>query len=282
MKKLNVLFILGLIASIGFFTSCDDTEGDPIKPKIDILSGAENGEAVLNVGDELNIEFMVREGDNKLEDVVVKVGVGTIYTASDEDIKIEDKMTILLNTVMDEAGTKNLTITATDKEGLETEEKITVVVEAGDLSDKGTKILGASGNDDNGSYYSLEDNAVMDFDAATETTESPAKVTLVYNYDDTDGAQIYSPTESSGLSFDGSTATETRFSKLSGITFDSATGSDVPAAENITDTKLTGLATDDVIAFKTADGTLGLIEVVAIEEGADGSATIGIKTKIVQ
>jgi hypothetical protein len=146
------------------------------------------------------------------------------------------------------------------------------------MDDKGTKILGAGGNT-NGSYYSLADDAVMN---QTEAQAAPEKVTIVYNNTADDGAQLYSPTESSALDFTGSTATETLFTTLTGVDYATATSEDIPAEADITSTKLTNLSVDDVIAFVAADGTIGLIEVTSIQGDVDGQASISIKTKIVE
>ncbi|MFW5850982.1 MAG: hypothetical protein ACOCWB_02045 [Bacteroidota bacterium] len=275
MKKLHVLFILGLIASVGFFTSCEEGV-DPIGPEIK-WSNYDGSDLERNIGDEIDITFTVRQGDSKLEDVVVKLGQGTIYTASDdEDMKIEDNMEVVLNQTLENVGSQTLTITATDKDGLTDEKTVAINVES-DMDDKGTKILGAGGNS-NGSYYSLADDAVMD---QTEAQASPEKVTLVYNNTTEDGAQLYSPTESSALDFTGSTATETLFTTTS-VNYATATSEDLPAEADITLTKLTNLAVDDVVAFKTTDGTIGLIEVTSIQGDIDGQASISIKTKIVE
>jgi hypothetical protein len=276
MKKLNVLFILGLIASIGFFTSCDDGV-DPVGPEI-IWSNYDGADIDRALGEEIGITFTVRQGDSKLEDVVVKLGQGVIYTASDdEDINVEDNMEIVLNQTLENVGSQTLTITATDKDGLTDEKTVAINVES-DMDDKGTKILGAGGNT-NGSYYSLADDAVMN---QTEAQAAPEKVTIVYNNTADDGAQLYSPTESSALDFTGSTATETLFTTLTGVDYATATSEDIPAEADITSTKLTNLSVDDVIAFVAADGTIGLIEVTSIQGDVDGQASISIKTKIVE
>ena len=274
MKKLNVLLILSVMASAILFTSCGEEE-DPISPAINFIDY--DGSAITrNLGDEIGITFTVRQGDAKLEDVVVKLGQGTIFTASLVDsIKIEDNMQIVLNQVLETVGAQNLTITVTDKGGLSAEKVIAITVES-DLEDKGSHILGAGANE-NGSFYTLATNEVI---KQTAAQADPSIVTLVYNNTTADGAQIYSPTESSALTFTGSTATETTFVKLEGVAYETATSDDIPA--DITATKLTNLAANDVIAFETADGTLGIIKVTAISGTTDGMATLSIKTKIVE
>ncbi len=274
MKKLNVLLILSVMASAVFFSSCVDDE-DPLAPVITFQDY--NGEALeRDLGEEIGISFIVRQGDAKLEDVVVKLGQGEIYKAStDKEMKIEDGMTVTLNQKLEIVGAQNLTITAIDKADLKAEKTIAITV-ASDLDDKGSKMLGA-GNNTNGSFYSLATNEVIKQAAAQA---DPAIVSVVYNYTDANGAQIYSPTESSALDFPGSTATETVFATLTKVAYETATSADIPADFPLT--KVTDLAANDVIAFKTADGTVGIIKVTAIDAGADGMATLSIKTKIVE
>jgi len=274
MKKLNVLLILSVMASAILFTSCGEEE-DPISPAIN-FQNYDGADLTRNLGDAIGISFTVRQGDAKLEDVVVKLGQGTIYTASlDDSIKVEDNMLVELNQVLEVVGVQNLTITVTDKGGLSTEKVIAITVES-DLEDQGSHILGAGANT-NGSFYTLATNEVI---KQTAAQADPSVVTLVYNNTAADGAQIYSPTESSALTFTGSTATETTFIKLTGVVYETATGDDIPA--DITETKLTNLAANDVIAFETADGTLGIIKITAISGTTDGMATLSIKTKIVE
>ena len=274
MKKLNVLLILSVMASAVFFSSCVDDE-DPLAPVITFQDY--NGEALeRDLGEEIGISFIVRQGDAKLEDVVVKLGQGEIYKAStDKEMKIEDGMTVTLNQKLEVVGAQTLTITVTDKADLKAEKTIAITVKS-DLDDKGSKILG-SGSNANGSYYSLATNEVI---KQTTAQADPSKVTFVYNNTATDGAQIYSPTESSALDFTGSTATETVFDILTNVTYETATSANIPA--NFPLTKVTNLAENDVVAFKTADGTVGIIKVTAIEGTTDGMATLSIKTKIVE
>jgi len=274
MKKLNVLLILSVMASAVFFSSCVDDE-DPLAPVITFQDY--NGEALeRDLGEEIGVSFIVRQGDAKLEDVVVKLGQGEIYKAStDKEMKIEDGMTVTLNQKLEVVGAQTLTITVTDKADLKAEKTIAITVKS-DLDDKGSQMLGA-GNNTQGSFYSLATNEVIKQDAAQA---DPAIVSVVYNYNETDGAQIYSPTESSALTFTGSTATETIFVKLINVAYETATSADIPADFPLT--KVKNLSANDVIAFKTADGTVGIIKVTAIDAGADGMATLSIKTKIVE
>ncbi|MDA3881686.1 MAG: hypothetical protein PF481_00205 [Bacteroidales bacterium] len=275
MKKLHVLFILGLIASVGFFTSCDEGV-DPVGPEI-IWSNYDGADLERCLGDEIGITFTVRKGDSKLEDVVVKLGQGVIYTASDDaDTDVEDNMEVVLNQTLENVVSQTLTITATDKDGLTDVKTVAINVES-DLDDKGTKILGAGGNT-NGSYYSLTDDAIMD---QGEAQAAPEKVTIVYNNTVDDGAQLYSPTESSAIKALQGT-TETLFTELPGVDYATATSVDLPAEADITSTKLTNLSVDDVIAFVATDGTIGIIEVTSIQGDVDGQASISIKTKIVE
>ena len=274
MKKLNVLLILSVMASAVFFSSCVDDE-DPLAPVITFQDY--NGEALeRDLGEEIGISFIVKQGDAKLEDVVVKLGQGEIYRASTaKDVKIENNMVVTLDQKLEVVGAQTLTITVTDKADLKAEKTIAITVKS-DLDDKGSKILG-SGSNANGSYYSLATNEVI---KQTTAQADPSKVTFVYNNTATDGAQIYSPTESSALDFTGSTATETVFDILTNVTYETATSANIPA--NFPLTKVTNLAENDVVAFKTADGTVGIIKVTAIDAGADGMATLSIKTKIVE
>lgn len=275
MKKLNVLLILSVMASAMFFSSCDGEEEDPLAPVITFQDY--NGEALeKDLGDAIGVSFIVKQGDAKLEDVVVKLGQGEIYRASTaKDVKIENNMVVTLDQKLEVVGAQTLTITVTDKADLKAEKTIAITVKS-DLDDKGSKILG-SGSNANGSYYSLATNEVI---KQTTAQADPSKVTFVYNNTATDGAQIYSPTESSALDFTGSTATETVFATLTNVTYETATSANIPADFPLT--KVTNLAANDVVAFKTADGTVGIIKVTAIEGTTDGMATLSIKTKIVE
>jgi hypothetical protein len=252
------------------FSSCTDPGVDPIGPEITLSA---NNVTEITTGESLLIEGVITAGDANLETVIVEKDGGVVYTiSSDVNSTSFDKTTIQLSYTNANltVGTYVFTITATDKDGVETVETVNVVV-ASDLTNNGTKILGA-GNNDAGSFYSLNDNAVL-LQAAAEA--APDKVTLVYNYSTTDGAQLYSGTESANTIINAG-ASETNLVKLTGVTFATVTGADVPAV--ITATKLTNLVQGDVIAFQTS-GVIGIVEITALTATADGMVTLSVKSK---
>ncbi|MBK8805938.1 MAG: hypothetical protein IPO21_04500 [Bacteroidales bacterium] len=140
------------------------------------------------------------------------------------------------------------------------------------LTDQGSKTLGASGAS-TGSYYSVETNTVY---TTADAKTNVAKINIVYNYDATDGAQVYSPKLSTALgSLTG--VTETKFVK-STIAFATAKPADLTAVTP-TETKIKNLAKDDVIVFKTEAGKMGIFLVESIVASADGTAVLKIKVK---
>jgi len=271
MKKVNALLILGFLATLGLFTSCDPVEGDPIGPEI-TFQGYDGGDLTLNVGDVIEESFIVRAGDEKLENVVIKWGVGsvneTIFEADTSSIKVEDGMIVPINIVVSEAGSFVITIIATDKAAVSSTETINVTVNSIATVDKGTATLGASGASV-GSFYSISDGVLNQTAAEAAAT----KVDFLFNYNDTDKAFIASGNEASNATVKAG-APATTLAKLD-VSYAEATAADIPAT--MTATKLT-IAIGDVIAFSNTNGS-GILEVTALTESTSGTVTVSVKVK---
>lgn len=269
MKKVNWIILVGFVAALGFFTSCDGGETtDPIGAEI-VFQSYDGSDIAITAGDTLEFSFVVNQGDEKINSVVVTLGTGSvnepIYTAT----TLEDGMLVSIAEPMDMPGTYTATITVVDKGGIETKKTINVTVSS-DLTEY-TAILGAGGNV-NGSYISTTGQVLNQ----TAAEAAPATVLFAYN-EISSAATILSGTESTNTII-AAGASATTFEKLTGVSYDAASSVDIP--ETMTATTIT-IATGDVIAFRNADA-VGIFEVGAIQAGTDGQAALTIGLKVVE
>lgn len=269
MKKVSSIIIAVSIAALGMFTSCDPSTVEPVGPEV-VYQNYDGGDLTLAAGQDTIITMVVNEGDAKLIDVVVSISKGgisdDIYIASEDADNVEDGMQIILPIGESTPGTYVVTITATDKDGIETVETINLVVSS-DLTVKEV-ILGAGANA-NGSYVSLNGTVLN----VTEAKAAPATVLFAYN-EISGVATILSGTEVTSTEIN-TVADETTFQVLTGVDFNSATSDDVPA--NMTSTTI-AIATGDVVAYSNA-GAKGVFKVGAIQAGAAGQAALSIAVK---
>lgn len=274
MKKVKGLFLAALAAT-AMFTSCGPDE-DALAPEIKFVN-YDGSDLTVNKGDTIDFTFQAIAGSAKMESaptVLYAFGTNVATPAKSTSKVLDNGYEITLDQVLNEVGVYTFTIYAADKDEKvdSATVKVTVKDAAVALTTKGEFTLGASGASA-GSYYSLTDGVLTS--AVAETKAS--KVTFVYNFNTTDKAFIMSGTEASNATVQKG-ATVTKFAKVTGVTFATATDSDI-AAVTPTATKLTGLEVNDLIVFLAADGTKGLIQIKALVAAVDGTTTVVVKIK---
>lgn len=273
MKKVKGLFLAALAAT-AMFTSCGSDE-DALGPEIKFVN-YDGSAMTIDKGDTVKFTYQAVAGDAKIESTVVTYAFGSNddALATSTTKELDNGFEVSVAQKLSEVGVYTFTIYAVDKD--DKVDSATVVVTVKDaavaLTSKGEFTLGA-GSNGNGSYYSLSEGVLTSAIAKTKAS----KVTFVYNFNDTDKAFIMSGSESTVTEIKAG-ATVTKFAKVTGVTFDSATDADI-AAITPAATKITGLAQGDVIAFLAADGTKGLIQVKALVTGVDGTTTVVVKIK---
>lgn len=227
------------------------------------------------------VDFTVHAiaGDAPIElapSVTYSLGTNDEEPASVKSSKRNDSgYAVTLNQILHDVGIYTFAISVADIDGLAAIDTVTVNVKIlPAVLDTGTTISLGSGANTAGSYYSVDTKMVYTLD---EAKTKVAKISFGYRYDAAAKASIFSATESTELK-DSTGATETKFVVATGVTFATATDADL-AKFVPKETILTGLAKNDVIAYKTAGGTTGFILVEALDGTTDGTATLVVKVK---
>lgn len=229
--------------------------------------------------DTVDFTFHAIAGDAPIEiapTVTYSLGANASEPATvKSSTRIESGYAVTLNQILHDAGVYTFAISVADKDGMAASDTVKVSVKnIPAILDTGMTISLGSGASTVGNFYSIETKTVF---SLSDAKINVAKISFGYRYDATAKASIYSATESAELK-DSTGVTETKFVQATGVTFATATDADlatfVPSA-----TLLSGLAPNDVIAYKTASGISGFILVESIEEAKDGTATFVVKMK---
>ena len=297
--------MFALIASIGLFTSCDDEDADPILPTISLIEISNNA-IEIEEGEVLAISFTIGEGESKIKEVLVKEGAGVLAKYSDSS-----KVSLSNNARIDfvypgtvVAGTKKITITVIDRNDNSTEREITVVINApaSPISSYTAVLLYTPGQDQqSGTEKCALSTATGTTYTRAEGKADPAKIDILYVYGATTGATFTCPADagaSTGLALVFSdvntwtTKNYTKFVSTSGVTFanldtpealqevfDNGTAAD-KGVTAYADGRITGVAANAVVGFKTADGKYGVIRVVSISGTNNPGDSITIEVKV--
>ncbi|MFT7332045.1 MAG: hypothetical protein ACI81S_000240 [Sphingobacteriales bacterium] len=304
MKRLKFLglFILTGLAASTVLTSCgEEIEDVAPKPTINLTSPATSS-LTVETGDSVN--FTVVSGANvdlTTFGATVSYDEGLAATVDLTSSTSTSDTTLVKNTtnftyngtvvVRNVAGVEAYTFTITDKDGTTNSTTLIVTVEEPIIADVvniySAKMMGGQTNTTLGSYMDA-DSGVVYLSAAASSNS--ALVDLVFSYGGTNKNYLAAPSDNEAQTShpniaDWSTKNATKF-KASTVTaseFDAIVSTDdskiVDAASGAAATKLNELAVDQVGAFVTVDGKMGLFKVNAISgtSGADRAIDISVK-----
>jgi hypothetical protein len=154
------------------------------------------------------------------------------------------------------------------------------------VATEGTIELGFHKNTTVGSSYRVKKNKVADLYWAMQYSSS---VDFMFFYGRTNGVTIVAPSDELAASVFNNTGCgvplwETRNSTTlvkSSVSFEGATLSEVETEVNAAaSTSVNQLKQGDVVAFKTADGQVGVIQVISA--GSDAESTLNINVKVLK
>jgi hypothetical protein len=274
MKKL-LLLGLGVIASLSTLTSCKKDE-IVSSPTITFLNGVNQYTAKETDTAYTFIADVVAEGEIssiKIFDVTVD-GIETQVsniTSFDSDTKHEIKYTVKLSEV---ESFKKFKITVTDKKDMTYSASFLIneYPKPGNEINTFTATLLGSQYAATGSFFSSTNGQV--YTVNTSATNS-SLIDLIYYYSGGNGATIGAaddnliPSVYTGIA-NWNTKNKTRFS-ITNITtseFDAITDDvKIDAVSSISETKVIGLTTGNVFAFKTEFGKKGLVKITNITKG---------------
>jgi len=298
MKTIKLFFIALAVLSVGFFTSCEDDEV-ATGPTIEFISGTgiitASGEVTID--EPYSFKCLVTKGTADLLSFDIKEGIPSLTgypkTKDNDDNFDEDSYTVATEALTQvSTGSVTYTFIAIDKDGL-TDTKtitITVVASSGPIDTYTDKLLGANQNTTTGSSFASIDGTIYDM---TDATANQNKIDFVYFYGASNHSTIAAPSDADASTMftaisSWTVKNATHFVKTSITTteFDAITtdAEIVPAAADLTATKVNLLEVGDVLAFETAATSAnpskkGLIKVTAITPENTGTITITVKVQ---
>jgi hypothetical protein len=293
MKKISIYFF-ALITSLGFLTSCGETETVNPAPSIVLDNTAPFIAANTEVTAGDSVKFKVVVTGNKINkfDATVSYDGGTpanLFTDANAGDKASYTKELAFK-VRGVAGTETYTFTATDKNGEVTTKDIVITVKAAQtIRTQTAKLLGGQDNTTAGSFYATEGDGTVYMQA--DAKSNSAKVDFLYFYGATNQATIASPKDAGAQDiYDNSTSgiqtwsttNDTKFKEttLTATDFNNATYASInTAAEGASATKSNLLVNGKVFAFVTAGGKRGLILVNTISGTQTGSIDITVKVQ---
>lgn len=298
MKKINLLLATLFAGVIALMTSCEPSE-DAVGPTLEFNASGISSDVTIEVaGADTTITFSwtAKQGDAKLESFTIKNATNNAWTDltnytwdGTEDPASFSKDTYAGTatfSVIKQSSDENykFSFTVTDKDGLTDSKDIIVTISpktagsAGEPINRYTGVVAygqsATGADE-GSYIKSDGTVVTSSGALNDQ----AGIDFVYFYGATNLASIGAPDDNDiavilGMTSGMTTKNATRFSTttISATDFDAMSDdSSISDLTGFSNTKMNQLSTNDVIAFKTTDGEIGLIKVNSVVTGADGS-----------
>ncbi len=287
MKSLK-LFALVLLAGVVAFSSCKkDDELDP--PTISVSPTSTDAWQ----GDTVTITVTMA-GNQTLKELTITPDVdasqGETITDLSGDYSASYEYQYVVGGSVTDGGYITITCKVTDEEDLSETTSATInIVEpaaSGNPIDEFTAVLmGAQSNATEGSYMDASTGQVYTMSSAAQ---NQALIDVVYYYGSTNFATLCAPNDATVGGGSGNltlcegwttkNATKFAVSSVTATEFDGMTDDEVIATlANLSDTKVTSLDQNDVVAFETADGTKGLMKVTAVTTGTTGSITVNVK-----
>lgn len=289
MKKncANYLFIVLSIFSLGFLTSCGETDGVKPLPTITFIPNETTVELNANQTYDISVTY---SADQKLDKINVYKTVGAT-----ENTHIPSKISgfnsntehIQVYTLTAEAsGEVKYRFNLVDKDGQETSKTLTLITKttAGQIESYDVVLLGSQ-NATLGSFYSSSNNTVYKIaDAKTNSS----KVDFGYAVGASKGAMIGAPDDdamkaifngaTSGIqtwssknqtTFKATSLTSGQFDGISDdlmITANSPEGAFTTGDSGNSRAKSSEITAGKVVAFKTKEGKIGLFKVTEIND----------------
>lgn len=298
MKKSSYLFTALVLIGMTFIYSCskDDSNTVDQKPAINFVGGA--GYVSTDVTLKVNEQFKVGINAFSNTNSGAKLAKFTITRI------INNKPAVLLDSAISSnvfnidilANTNSATgqetwyykITDKNNESREISLTITTIPGAGPINAYSMKILGAQGSATGSSFASIDGTVY----SLAEAKANQVKIDWMYYYGATDIATLAAPNDDhAALVFNNATnglqtwttKNATKFKKVTDpIDWASITNDEViveQTASGVTNSRITNLATGDILSFIAASGKKGMIKVESITGTEDGSINISVKVQ---
>lgn len=297
MKKLSIYLLLAIAAMMGF-SSCEDE--DALEPTLQLSSEGDfiADDMTVEPGSTIKFAWRAQKGDGKLKTFTIMAsnnfktdksgktwnGEEEIPSASNENYLD----TAMFNAPDGDGDVITYTFTVTDNNDETATETVKITAEqtgttpAGSLKPviSGVKIYCTVGDGTGKSTCASIDGTT--YAPASASTSEQEKIDFVYFYQSSTG--IYAPDATPSVLDDAFTSwtvkNSTKFGKVT-TDFSTVTYDDVVSlTDGLSSSSLTGLEANDVVAFKTEDGSRGVFQVSSIEPGFNADDYIVINIKV--
>ncbi|MCX6352520.1 MAG: hypothetical protein NTX03_11770 [Bacteroidetes bacterium] len=279
-KKALFLMVMSTIALTYSCTKDDTTIAAPTLTVTPTPSGAVNpGDVVL-----LTIQCSTTEtlkGVKIQEDIV---GSTSLALVKDSTVSAKSVTWAYSYKVPSGVSSKTITVTATDNGSRSTSKKITITVNSSTPTTYTSKTLGDQGNPNIGSFFSASDGSIY---TSAQAKSNQLNVDIIYYYGATNKASFAGPggTKSPGVkdftafdlgSWNSNTKNATKFKKSStalytGITTGATIAAAYASSAGTEDEEINNLAIGDVVAFKKASGSYGILKITGLIPNGGGT-----------
>ncbi len=298
MKKVVSLTLCLLGAGMLFFSSCssDSSNPTPQNPTINFLGGNGYVSTDVTVAAGSALKFGITSASNtssgaKLTNFkITRVFNNTPMVVLDSTINVTYYNVDISTAASQSAGQEKFIFRITDKDGKYAEISVTVTTtpSAGPINSWTQRILGAQSNITGSSFASVNGNVYTLADAKANA----ALIDWLYFYGATNLATLACPADPDAQTvFNNATngiqtwtvKNLTLFKKVTDqIVWTDITDDSIiveQTASGVDQTKIPNLAQGDILAFISQSGKKGMIRVVAITTGSDGTMTIDVKVQ---
>ncbi|HPT03091.1 MAG TPA: hypothetical protein PLJ84_10880 [Bacteroidales bacterium] len=298
MKKTFFIFTSLLLSGVLFLSSCtkDSSDPEPQYPTIQFVGGAGYTSTNVTVTAGSPLKFGINAFSNTSTNTkLVKFTITRVFNnvpsvVLDSTINTNTYSVTLNTSASTATGSENIIFKITDKDNNSASVNVVITTTpgAGPINTWTQKIIGAQANITGSSFASINGNVYSLADAKNNS----AKIDWVYFYGATNLSTLACPADPDAQSVYNNTTNGiqtwttknlTLFKKVtSNIVWSDITDDSVivtETASGVDKTKMSQLATGDILSFIAATGKKGLIKVDAITTGNDGMITISVKVQ---
>ncbi len=283
---ISKIFIIHFSLLSLFFFSCSDDENStpigtaPISPTVQLIQVdtllvlVKDGD-VFEQTQSFNLAFSAVRGDNPMNSWSLKLD-GNVYNSKNGLVPDIDNFSLPLFDipVPMEIGNYTFEVEIIDNAGIigSTDFEITVVRRS-TFSNSVTFSLGAQGSTAP-SFYNIDKQTVIN-------TVEPSEIDFFYYFESSNGNSIWSPNDQEARNFNlygvdsWSVRRSTKMSRTT-LNFSDANATDV-LNENIVGSRVINLELGDVVLTESSNGTRGILRVISIASGSDGSIEFDAK-----
>lgn len=298
MKRVFLFLSAIVISTVTLFTACTEDEPADLPPTLSFSTeaGYVSSDATLTINSAFSIK-VIADANVTSGSKIASIGINRIYnnqTIWDTVLTYNDaNVTLTVQFVaISEVGTENIEFEVTDKAGQTAKKNIHITTEepaGGPIFTWTERVLGSWNNLDYGSSFaSVNGNVYM----LNEAFANQGLIDIIYWWGNSTSATLGAPNDGNAAQvfnqgpyalsnwttlnatqFKTTTVNRDAFNAIGDATecINIATGAD--------QTRIGGLAVDQVIAFVTVGGKHGLLIVDALTENSDGFITITIKVE---